>query len=92
MGIEAFHNLVVVGDVLVVIALDNRQTGEIADDFQTLLGIGVVADNIAQTHVGVHLFLPADLQRDIQRLQISMNVAENRILHFIISIKLSDQS
>ena len=74
MRIEPFHDLVIIGRILIVIALDDTGKREGADDIQTFFRIRIVADNITQADILIHFKLFAFLQNGCKSLQVSMNV------------------
>ena len=80
-GIEAVERLVG-GAVFVVIALDDGDV-HLADDIQAFLGVGVIADDIAEAgEMGAFLLLDV-LQNDLKRLQVGVNVGYDGKLHVI---------
>ena len=80
-GIEAFE-MVVGGAVFVVIALHAGDV-HVPDDFEAFLGIGVVADDVAEADVMRRLLASGVLQNGLERLQIAVNVSDDGKLHCI---------
>ena len=78
-GVEAVQRPVG-GAILVVVALDDGDV-HLADDVEALLGIGVIADHIAQAGVMGALLLFDVLQNDLERLKIGVNVGYDCKLH-----------
>ena len=68
------------GTILVVVPLHDGDV-HLANDLEALLGVGVVADHIAQAGVMGALLLLDVLQHDLERLQIGVDVGYNCKLH-----------
>ena len=58
----------------------------LADDVQAFLGVGVVADHVAQAGVMRALLVFDVLQNHLERLQIGVNVGYDGKLHAAISL------
>ena len=71
------------GTVFIVIALDDGD-GHRADDVETFLGIGVVADHVAEARVMGDLLLLAVLQNDAKGLQVGVDVGYDGKLHLLL--------
>ena len=83
VGVEAFQRFIA-GAIFVVVALD---AGDVhgPDDVQAFLGIGIVADDIAQAgDMRAFLFLNI-LQNHLERLQIGVDIGDNGVLHFLVT-------
>ena len=71
------------GSLFVVVAFDDG-TFQAADDFQALMRIRVVTDDVAETNEG-RASVRARVSHDsLQRFQIRMDVAENRKTHVFL--------
>ena len=68
------------GGQLVVVALHHRAI-DVADDFQALVRVGVVTDDVAETDVVRYLVLLGVGQDGLERLEIGMDVSENGKSH-----------
>ena len=79
VGIEAFE-VILAGAVFVVVALDAGDV-HVADDFETFLGVGVVADHVAEAD-NVRGILGADvLQHNLEGLHVAVNVCDDGVFH-----------
>ena len=78
-GVEAFEMLIA-GTVFVVVAFDAGHVHR-ANDVETFLGIGVVADNISEAGVMRHLLLLAIFEHDLKRFEIAVDVGYDSKLH-----------
>ena len=87
-GIEAIQRLVGRA-ILVVVALDDGHV-HLADDVQAFLGIGVVADHVAQAGVMGALLLLDVLQNDLERLKVGVYVGYNCKLHVSFYLTISN--
>ncbi len=79
-GVEPFE-MFLAGAILVVIPLYARHVHG-TYDVEALLGIGVVADDIAQAGVMGHLLFFTILQHHLERVQIAVDVGYDGKLHF----------
>ena len=86
IGIETFQ-MVVGGAVFIVIALDAGDV-HVADDFEAFLGIGVVADDVAEADVMRGLLLFGVRQDGLERLQVAVNVSDDGEFHLSLSCNL----
>jgi hypothetical protein len=59
----------------------NREHVSFANDPKTLTRIGIIADHVAQTNDLIHLSLVNLLEHLGQRLDIRMNVRDDRVSH-----------
>ena len=79
VGVESFK-MIVGGTVFVVVALDAGNI-HLADDLQAFIGVGVIADDIAQTD-DMGGILGADIfQHNLKSFQISVNVCDDGVFH-----------
>ena len=83
VGIETFQ-MVVGGAVFVVVALDAGDV-HVADDLEAFLGIGVVADDVAEADVMRGLLLFGVRQNGVERFQIAVNVSDDGEFHLRLS-------
>ncbi len=56
---------------------------QVADAFDALVWVGVVTDDVAQANKVRAVVLVCFLQDGLERLEIGMNVTENRETHFL---------
>src|SRR6266404_2035944 len=68
--------------LFVMVAFDDGAV-QIADAFDTLVRIGVVTDDVAQTDKVRAIVLMRLLQHGLERLEIGMNITENSETHFL---------
>ena len=54
-----------------------------ADDFEAFLGIGVVADDVAEADDMGGILAFDVVQNDLERFQIAVNVSDDGVFHFI---------
>jgi hypothetical protein len=74
--------------ILVMIALHAGHS-HAADDVEALLGVGVVAHDIAQAAIMRDALFLGVIQNDFQRLEIGVNVSDDRELHLFASFRCS---
>ena len=91
VGIESLHDVVAVGCIFVMVALDDGEVREGADDVETLLRIGVVTDNVAKADIMFDLFLLANGKDVVQSLKVAVDIADDGIFHSS-ALRISDRS
>src|SRR2546425_13332249 len=69
--------------VFVMVALHARHS-HVPDQVQAFLGIGVVTDDVSEADEVGALLGSGVLQNHLQRLQIGVNVGNNRVSHFTL--------
>ena len=62
---------------MVMVTHDDR-TVESADNLQTLVRTGIVADNITRAQVVRHSLFTTVRQHDLERIEVRVNVSEYR--------------
>ena len=72
--------MIVRGAVFVVVALHAGDV-HLADNLETFLGVGVVADNVAEAHDVIRV-LGADVLKDhLKGFQVSVDVGDDGVFH-----------
>ena len=79
--VEDGHDRVAVGRIFIVVALDERHDRQRAHDLEAFVRIGVVSHDVAEGKIGVHRKLAAAGKHGLQRLEIGVDVAQDRIFH-----------
>ena len=68
--------------LFVMVAFDDGAV-QVTNAFDALVRIGVITDDVAQTNKVLAVMLLRVLQDGVERLEIGMNVTENREAHFL---------